>query len=174
MNKKPHYFYRVAESTEVGQHIKTYMEQCHDAEETARQWAENQGADAYYESPNGMAGGIAAVEFDKTLSKTGWERMETPDGHAFFVPQEGSKVETEMYALPIVSEFALIPILSFKQKENDKGLPIPFTFGDSTPILFLHQGYWYMDMPYECEAEGLNIITEKKFYRSRLAAVNEK
>lgn len=174
MNKKPHYFYRVAEDTEVGKQLKEFMKQCNEAAETARQWVERQGADAFYESPNGMAGGVAAVEFDKAVNKEGWERMETPDEHVYFVPQEDSAIEREMYALPIVSEFALIPILSFKKRVNAKGQPVPFTFGDSTPIIFLHHGYWYMGVPYECEGEGLSLTTEKKFYRSRLAAVNEK
>lgn len=114
MNKKLHYFYRVAEDTEVGKQLKDFMKQCNEAAETARQWVERQGADHFYESPNGMAGGVAAVEFDTAVNKEGWERMETPDGHAYFVPQEDSAIEREMYALPIVSEFALIPILSFK------------------------------------------------------------
>lgn len=173
MNKRPHYFYRVAASTKVGKQLQAFLQGCTEASETALRWAEKHGVETYYESSNGMAGGIAAVEFKNTIEKEGWDKITSPDGQVYFFPEEGSELEKEMYALPIVSEFALIPILKCKQRKNGKGQSIPFTFGDLTPILFLHQDYWYVDVPYECEAEGLTIITEKKFYRSRLAAVNE-
>ena len=76
--------------------LQVFVDQCADAAEQARKWAEKQGADHYIESPKGMAGGIIAVEFDNTIAKEGWERIDTPTGDVYFLPAEGSAMEKEM------------------------------------------------------------------------------
>lgn len=150
------------------------MNKCAAAEEQARKWAEKIGADHYYESPNGMAGGVGAVEFDNTLSKEGWKKVVTPDGRILFYPEPDSDVEKEMFALPIVSETELIGILSFVH-DNKKEHQLPmYTFGHETPIIFLHHGLWYLEVPYRSADTTLTPIEEKEFYRRRLAAVNER
>ena len=47
------------------------------------------------------------------------------------------------------------------------------TFGNSTPVVFLHQGYWYADVPYVSANVTLVQIEEKEFYRRKMAATNE-
>lgn len=120
--KRPHYFYRIAEESEVGKHLQTFVDRCNDVSETARQWVESQGGDTYYESPNGMAGGVSAVVFNNTIAKDGWDKEMAPDGMAYFFPKEGSDLEKEMYDLPIVSETELIGILSLEPTIQSKSI----------------------------------------------------
>ena len=171
---KVKHYYSVNSESETGKRLQAYMNKCAAAEEQARQWAEKVGADHYYESPNGMAGGICAVEFENTLSKDGWEKEIAPDGRAFFFPESNTQLEKEMYDLPVVSETELIGILHFVHDKKKEGqLPV-YTFGNETPIIFLHHGLWYIEIPYQSADETLTPIEEKEFYRRRLAAVNEK
>lgn len=175
MSNKQHYYYKVSAETATGTEIQKFAHDCQEADEKARQWAEEHGAKHYYESPAGMAGGIAAVEFDEgTLGKEGWERIAAPDGRVLWIPEENTEIEKSMYALTVVSEVRLIPIFQFKPRTTKDGTPIPFSFGTETPIIFLHHGKWYADVPYECQNEECAPISEKEFYRRRMAAVNER
>ena len=105
--KKPHYYYQISVTSDTADQLQVFVDQCADAAEQARQWAEKQGADHYIESPKGMAGGIVAVEFDNTIAKEDWERIDTPTGDVYFVPADGSALEKEMKKLPVVNEAAL-------------------------------------------------------------------
>lgn len=172
--KKPHYFYKISATSNVGRDIQTFMCRCQEAEEKAREWVEKQGASSFYESPEGMAGGVGAVEFADTTSREGWDKETAPDGRVFFFPVEGSDLEKEMNALPVVSEAELFGILSLQPKRTKDNLPLPMTFGNSTPIVFLHQGYWYTDIPYVSADLSVERIEEKEFYRRKMAATNEK
>lgn len=173
MKKAKHYYSATAES-ETGKRLQAFMKKCAAAEEQARRWAEKIGADHYYESPNGMAGGVGAVEFDNTLSKEGWEKVVTPDGRILFYPEPDSDIEKEMFALPVVSETELIGILRFVHDNKKEGQLPMYTFGNETPIIFLHHGLWYIEVPYQSADATLTQIEEKEFYRRRLAAVNER
>lgn len=174
MKKKPHYYYKTTDEGQTGVKLQEFMNRCAEAEETARQWVEKVGASHYYESAEGMAGGVGAVEFDNTVIKKGWEKIATPDGRTFFLPEEGSELEKEMYSLPVVSEAELIGILNFIPQKDKSGLPFPFSFGNETPVVFLHQGYWYIDVPYRTADISVTPIDEKEFYCRRMAAINEK
>lgn len=170
---KPHYYYKTSGESQVGIKLQEFMNRCAEAEETARQWADKVGASHYYESTEGMAGGVGAVEFDNTITKDGWEKIATPDGRTFYLPEEGSELEKEMYSLPVVSEAELIGILNFIPQKNKDGLPWPFSFGNETPVVFLHHGYWYIDVPYRTADISVTPIEEKEFYRRRMAAINK-
>lgn len=171
--KKPHYYYKISATSNVGRDIQTFMHRCQESEEKARKWVERQGASGYYDSPEGMAGGVGAVEFADTTGRDGWDKEVSPDGRVFFFPIEGTDLEKEMNALPVVSETELFGILSLQPKRTKDNLPLPMTFGNSTPIVFLHQGYWYADMPYVSADMTLTNIEEKEFYRRKMAAINE-
>ena len=179
---RPHNYLKIAEESETGKKLKAFLAECSEASEKARAWAEKQGADTYYESPEGFAGGVAMVEFQNTISKKGWTNIQTPtkDGMqstSLFIPEENSELEKEMMALPIVNDTALIAILQFKPKmakgKEGKEVQLPFSFGNTTPILFLHHGFFYTDVPYESISEDCQAITEKEFLRRKMAAVNE-
>lgn len=171
--KKPHYFYKVSATSDVGREIQNYMNRCQDAEQQALEWAKRHGAEHYYESPDGMAGGVGAVEFADSSERDGWDKEVSPDGRVFFFPMAGTDLEKEMNALPVVSEAELIGIFSLQPKRTKNNLPLPMTFGDSTPVVFLHQGFWYADVPYVSADMTLTQIEEKEFYRRRMAAINE-
>lgn len=172
--KKPHYFYKVSADTKVGGDIQEFMNRCQDAEQKALDWAKNHGAKRFYERPDCMAGGVGAVEFADTTGHDGWDRVETPDGRVLFFPMEGTDLEKEMAALLVVSEAELIGIFKLMPIRRTKdNLPLPMTFGDRTPIVFLHHGFWYADMPYVSTDVTLVRIEEKEFYRRRMAAINE-
>lgn len=171
--KKPHYFYKVSATSDVGREIQNYMNRCQDAEQQALEWAKKHGAEHYYESPDGMAGGVGAVEFADSSERDGWDKEMSPDGRVFFFPMAGTDLEKEMNALPVVSEAELIGIFSLQPKRTKNNLPLPMTFGDSTPVVFLHQGFWYADVPYVSADMTLTQIEEKEFYRRRMAAINE-
>ena len=171
--KKPHYYYKVPQNSEVGKKLQDFMQRCQEAEEKARAWADEQGASCYYESAEGMAGGVGAVEFADTHARDGWDKEVLPGGHVFFFPMEGTDLEKEMNALPVVSEMELIKIFNLQPKHTKKNLPVPMTFGNSTPIVFLHHDYWYADMPYVSADLSVERIEEKDFYRRKMAAVNE-
>lgn len=172
--KKPHYYYKVSAESNVGRDIQAFMTRCQEAEEQALEWVKKQGAEHYYESPEGMAGGVGAVEFADTTEREGWDKEVSPDGRVFFFPIEGSDLEREMNALPVVSEAELFGILDLQPKRVKDNLPLPMTFGDSTPIIFLHNGYWYADVPYVSAYMTLTKIEEKEFYRRKMAAINER
>ena len=172
--KKPHYYYKVSAESNVGRDIQAFMTRCQEAEEQALEWVKKQGAEHYYESPEGMAGGVGAVEFADTTEREGWDKEVSPDGRVFFFPIEGSDLEREMNALPVVSEAELFAILDLQPKRAKDHLPLPMTFGNSTPIVFLHQGYWYADVPYVSADMTLTKIEEKEFYRRKMAAINER
>ena len=171
--KKPHYYYKVSAESNVGRDIQAFMNRCQEAEEQALEWVKKQGAEHYYESPEGMAGGVGAVEFADITEREGWDKEVSPDGRVFFFPIEGSDLEREMNALPVVSEAELFAILSLQPKRTKDNLPLPMTFGNSTPIIFLHHGYWYADVPYVSANVTLVQIEEKEFYRRKMAATNE-
>lgn len=171
--EKPHYFYKVSVDKKVARDIQTFMYRCQDVEQTALNWARKQGAEHYYESPEGMAGGVGAVEFADTTGRDGWDKEVSPDGRVLFFPMEGTDLEKEMAALPVVSEAELIGILNLQPKRTKENLPLPMSFGNRTPIVFLHQGYWYMDVPYVSADMTLTQIEEKEFYRRKMAAINE-
>lgn len=172
--KKPHYYYKVSAESNVGRDIQAFMTRCQEAEEQALEWVKKQGAEHYYESPEGMDGGVGAVEFADTTDREGWDKEVSPDGRVFFFPVEGSDLEREMNALPVVSETELFAILNLQPKRTKDNLPLPMTFGNSTPIVFLHQGYWYADVPYVSTDMALTKIEEKEFYRRKMAAINER
>ena len=171
--KKPHYYYKVSAESSVGRDIQAFMTRCQEAEDQALEWVKKQGAEHYYESPEGMAGGVGAVEFADTTEREGWDKEVSPEGRVFFFPIEGSDLEREMNALPVVSEAELFAILNLQPKRTKDNLPLPMTFGNSTPIVFLHQGYWYADVPYVSADMTLTKIEEKEFYRRKMAAINE-
>ena len=174
MNKnKPHNFYKTWADSIVGQQLKALMDKCNEVSEQARLWAERQGATSYIESPEGIAGGIVLLEFENEIP-VGFEPIPLPreGGQGGALPIEGSELEKEMYALPVVSETEFIRILQFMPRFNSKGKPMPITFGNTTPVCFFYRGWWYMDMPYECEADSLTRMDEKMFYRARMAALN--
>lgn len=170
--KRPHYFYKTPATSVVGQQLQQYINRCDEASEKARQWAEKQGATSYIESPQGMAGGIAALEIENCVSKEGLERIVMPNGNVIFIPEPDSELEHEMFSLPIVSEVELIAILHLRPRIGSNGKKLPITFGDQTPILFLYRDYWYFDVPYESQAQEVSLIPEKEFYRRRLSALN--
>lgn len=179
---RPHVYLKIAEDSEVGKKLKGFVAECNEASERARAWVEKQGGDSYYESPDGFAGGVAMVEFQNTICKDGWKNVKQPTKKGWestpcFVPEEGSDAEKEMFALPIVNESVLIDILRFKPKtakdKNGNEFPLPFTFGNLAPILFLHHGFWYTDVPYASLSGDCQEITEKEFYRRQMAATNE-
>lgn len=171
--KKPHYYYRVAATSKVGEKLQEFFSRCQAAEGKARAWVEKQGASSYYESPEGMAGGVGAVEFAGTIERDGWDKEVSPDGRVFFFPVEGSDLEKEMLALPVVQETELIGIFNLQPNRMNNNLPMPMSFGDGTPIVFLHHDYWYADMPYASADLSVERIEEKEFYRRKMAAVNE-
>ena len=170
--KKPHYYYRISATSELGEKLQTFFNKCQEAQEKAREWAEKQGASSYYESPEGMAGGVVAVEFADTIERDGWDKEVATDGRVFFFPVEGSDLEKEMNALPVVSEVELITMFSLQPKRTKENMPLPMTFGNSTPIVFLHHGYWYADMPYVSADLSVERIVEQVFYRHKMAATN--
>ena len=171
--KKPHYYYKISAISIVGKELQKFMHRCQEAEQKAIDWAKKHGAEHYYESPEGMAGGVGAVEFADTTEREGWDKEVSPDGRVFFFPIEGSDLEREMNALPVVSEAELCAILNLQPKRTKDNLPLPMTFGNSTPIIFLHDGYWYADVPYVSANVTLVQIEEKEFYRRKMAATNE-
>ena len=171
--EKPHYYYKVSAESNVGRDIQAFMNRCQESEEQALEWVKKQGAEHYYESPVGMAGGVGAVEFADTTEREGWDKEVSPDGRVFFFPIEGSDLEREMNSLQVVSEAELFAILNLQPKRTKDNLPLPMTFGNSTPIVFLHQGYWYADVPYVSANVTLAKIEEKEFYRCKMAATNE-
>lgn len=171
--KKQHYYYKTPQNSEVGKKLHDFMHRCQEAEEKARAWVEKQGASSYYESPDGMAGGVGAVEFADTHARDGWDKEVSPGGRVFFFPIEGTDLEKEMNALPVVSEMELIKIFNLQPKRTKKNMPMPMTFGNSTPIVFLHHDYWYAEMPYVSADLSVERIEEKDFYRRKMAAVNE-
>lgn len=170
--KKPHYYYRISATSELGEKLQTFFNKCQEAQEKAREWAEKQGASSYYESPEGMAGGVVAVEFADTIERDGWDKEVATDGRVFFFPVEGSDLEKEMNALPVVSEVELITMFSLQPKRTKENMPLPMTFGNSTPIVFLYHGYWYADMPYVSADLSVERIVEQVFYRHKMAAIN--
>lgn len=181
-SNKPHNYLKIAEESKTGKKLKAFFAECNEASEKARAWVEQQGGGTYYESPEGFVGGVAMVEFKNTIHKEGWKNVQVPtkDGWqstSLFTPEEGSELEKEMLALLVVSEAALIAILQFKPKmakdKDGKEVQLPFTFGNTTPVLFLHHGYFYTDVPYESQGEDCQAITEKEFLRRKMAAVNE-
>lgn len=181
-DKRPHNYLKIAEESETGKKLKAFLAECSEASEKARAWAEKQGADTYYESPEGFAGGVAMVEFKNTIQKEGWKNIKEPTpigwvSTSLFIPAEGSDLEKEMIALPLVDAAALIAILQFKPKmakgKDDKDVLLPFTFGTTTPPLFLHHGFFYTDVPYESTSADCQVIGEKEFLRRKMAAINE-
>ena len=172
--KKPHYYYKVSTESNVGRDIQAFMTRCQEAEEQALEWVKKQGAEHYYESPEGMAGGVGAVEFADTTEREGWDKEVSPDGRVFFFPIEGSDLEREMNALPVVSEAEMFAILNLQPKRTKDNLPLPMTFGNSTPIVFLHQGCWYVDVPYESGSSDMQKISETKFQKRLMAAAKKR
>lgn len=187
---RPHVYLKIAAESGVGKKLREFINKCNDAIEQARAWVEKQGGDSYYESPEGMAGRVVMVEFKNTITKAGWKNIKRPSPNGYestpyFVPEEGSDLEKEMMALPVVGEGELINILQFKPRmamgkdgqpfkdKDGKGVILPFSFGDMAPSLFLHHGYYYTDVPYESMSEDCQAITEKEFLRRRMACINE-
>lgn len=172
--KKPHYYYKVSAESNVGRDIQAFMTRCQEAEEQALEWVKKQGAEHYYESPEGMAGGVGCVEFADKAEHCDWDREETPEGRVLYFPAVGSALEEEMKALTVVSEAELFAILDLQPKRTKDNLPLPMTFGNSTPIVFLHQGCWYADVPYESGSADMQKISETKFQKRLRSAAQKR
>ena len=172
--KKPHYYYKVSAESNVGRNIQAFMTRCQEAEEQALEWVKKQGAEHYYESPEGMAGGVGCVEFADKAEHYDWDREETPEGRVLYFPAVGSDLEEEMKALTVVSEAEMFAILNLQPKRTKDNLPLPMTFGNSTPIVFLHQGCWYADVPYESSSAEMQKISETKFQKRLRAAAQKR
>ena len=172
--KKPHYYYKVSAESNVGRDIQAFMNRCQEAEEQALEWVKKQGAEHYYESPEGMAGGVGAVEFADITEREGWDKEVSPDGRVFFFPIEGSDLEREMNALPVVSEAELFAILNLQPKRTKDNLPLPMTFGNMTPCVFKYHDHWYMDVPYESGSADMQKISETKFQKRLRAAAQKR
>ena len=171
--EKPHYYYKVSAESNVGRDIQAFMTRCQEAEEQALEWAKKQGAEHYYESPEGMAGGVLAVDFADNAEHDGWDKDVILDGSVLYFPIVGSDLEKEINNLPVVSEVELFGILDLQPKRTKDNLPLPMTFGNSTPIIFLNNGYWYADVPYVSANVTLVQIEEKEFNRCKMAAMKE-
>ena len=171
--EKPHYYYKVSAESNVGRDIQAFMTRCQEAEEQALEWAKKQGAEHYYESPEGMAGGVLAVDFADNAEHDGWDKDVILDGSVLYFPIVGSDLEKEINNLPVVSEVELFGILDLQPKRTKDNLPLPMTFGNSTPIIFLNDGYWYADVPYVSANVTLVQIEEKEFNRCKMAAMKE-
>ena len=165
--EKPHYYYQIKKDSEVGAALADFSERCAEAQRLALEWAKRVGARHWYESPDGFAGGVAAVEFDDNGDRAGWDRVECTQGQVAYMPAAGTALEQEMFALPVVSETELIRILNFKPVCTKEGSPLPFTFGHSTPIVFPLNGHWYVDVPYECRAVDCEPIGSARFARRK-------
>ena len=172
--EKPHYYYKVSAESNVGRDIQAFMTRCQEAEEQALEWVKKQGAEHYYESPEGMAGGVGCVEFADKAEHYDWDREVTPEGRVLYFPAVGSDLEEEMKALTVVSEAELFAILDLQPKRTKDNLPLPMTFGNSTPIVFLHQGCWYADVPYESGYADMQKISETKFQKRLRAAAQKR
>ena len=170
--KKPHYYYKVSADSNIGRDIQAFMNRCQEAEEQALEWVKKQGVEHYYESPEGMAGGVGAVEFSDNSDHDGWDKVETPDGRVFYFPVEGSDLEKEMNALPVVSEAELFGILDLQPKRTKDNLPLPMTFGNTTPIIFKYKDYWYVDAPYKSDNIHVALIDEHYFNRQKRLAIS--
>ena len=171
--EKPHYYYKVSAESNVGRNIQAFMNRCQEAEEQAIEWVKTQGADHYYESPTGMAGGVGAVEFADNADHDGWDKEETPDGRVFYFPVEGSDLGKEMNALPVVSEAELFGILDLQPKRTKDNLPLPMTFGNTTPIIFRYKDCWYFDAPYQSNDSNVALIDEDYFNRQKRLAISD-
>ena len=62
--------------------------------------------------------------------------------------------------------------IKVKDKDGNE-VPVPFSFGDTTPPLFSHHGFWYTDIPYESTSPDCVLTDEKEFFRRRMAFTNE-
>ena len=87
--EKPHYFYQIKKDSEVGAALADFSERCAEAQRIALEWAKRVGAQHWYESPDGFAGGVAAVEFDDNGDRAGWDRIENRQGQVFYMPAAG-------------------------------------------------------------------------------------
>ena len=171
--EKPHYYYKVSAESNVGRNIQAFMNRCQEAEEQAIEWVKTQGADHYYESPTGMAGGVGAVEFADNADHDGWDKEETPDGRVLYFPVVGTDLEKEMNALPVVSEAELFAILALQPRRTKDNLPLPMTFGNTTPIIFRYKDYWYVDAPYKSNDSNVVLIDEQYFNRQKRLAISD-
>ena len=169
--EKPHYYYKVSAESKVGRDIQAFMNRCQEAEEQALEWVKTQGADHYYESPTGMAGGVGCVEFADNADHDGWDKEETPDGRVLYFPVVGSDLEEEMNTLPVVSEAELFAILNLQPRRTKDNLPLPMTFGNTTPIIFRYKDYWYVDAPYKSNDSNVVLIDAHYFNRQKRLAI---
>ncbi len=170
---KPHYRYSIPADSPTGKELAKFVQNCNDASERARSWAMSLGASSYYESPTGMAGGCAALEFSDATPPKGWEAISNRAGEKFYLPPSGSLDEMEMFTLPVVSETALIAILQLVPVENKDGKPLPFTFGNETPIVFQRDARWYVDVPYSSASPDCTPIAQDKFAEALSAVQKE-
>ena len=171
--EKPHYYYKVSAESKVGRDIQAFMNRCQEAEGQALEWVKKQGAEHYYESPEGMAGGVGCVEFADAAEHDDWDREETPDGRVLYFPVVGSDLEKEMNDLPVVSEVELFAILGLQPKRTKDNLPLPMTFGNTTPIIFKYKDYWYVDAPYKSNDINVVLIDEHYFNRQKRLAISD-
>ena len=51
--KKPHYYYQISVTSVVADQLQVFVDQCADAAEQARKWAEKQGAPNSTNTPSG-------------------------------------------------------------------------------------------------------------------------
>lgn len=171
--EKPHYYYKVSAESKVGRDIQAFMTRCQEAEEQALEWVKKQGVEHYYESTEGMAGGVGCVEFADKAEHDDWDMEETPDGRVLYFPVVGSDLEKEMNALPVVSEAELFGILNLQPKRTKDNLPLPMTFGNTTPIIFMYKDYWYVDAPYKSNDSNVVLIDEHYFNSQKRLAISD-
>lgn len=80
-------------------------------------------------------------------------------------------VERQRQELPIVSLEELLQILE-PVPVKDKNGKVRNIIVRETPSFFCYQKRWYFEVSFTCSAEGLELNTEKTFFRKRMAAIN--
>lgn len=166
------HYLKINSLSETGKSLSDFLSRCEQAEEQARQYVKSLGAETYYESPEGMAGGVAAIELPLDAPvPDGWEVMDDQSHIQQVDPSRQVCIPKEdIKELTIVSEMELISILSLKPLVR-KGMRLPMTFGRHTPSVFYVRGFFYVTSPYESSSGDVRLISEKEYNRKKFLAM---
>lgn len=192
MRKK--FFYKTDAESQLGKAITAFFEKCNDVTKQAEEFVASCGASEYLESPLGMAGGVSFVIFPDNVTPDAavWRKVNingVGECYDVNVPDDfdpakvrerdqdaqpltiAEHIELARIDLPVCSEVELAAMMRPKIIVKD-GKVVPQVMTE-TPSIFHSNKCWYIAVPFECEADDLQSIQEKTFYRRRLATLNK-
>jgi len=186
------YYYKLRSKSELGKSFRRLWNRCVKAEKAADAFAKKAGAEQFYPSADGFAGGVVAVLFkdDECPMPDLWTcEGEDEEGRKLWQPRkyDGTRVlrrkksvtplmvrkairiEKERKALPVVKTESFLQLLQADPTCGQHADGKMHIVRLVTPTFFEYWNHIYIGIAYPCHAEALEEITQADYIEAEKA-----